>query len=35
VKDHPPSVALLPFHVDPALGFNEWLVEFLPPARRE
>ena len=35
VKDRPPSIKLLPFQVDPAQDFNEWLVESLPPARRE
>ncbi len=34
VKDHAPSIALLPFHVDPAQDFNEWLVEFLTNAPR-
>jgi hypothetical protein len=35
VRQHAPSVALLPFHVDPARDFNEWLIGSLPPARRE
>lgn len=35
VKDTPPVITLLPFRVDPAHDFNEWLVEFLPPSRRE
>lgn len=35
VRRHAPSITLLPFRVDPARDFNEWLVEFLPPARRE
>jgi hypothetical protein len=35
VKQHAPSITLLPFYVDPARDFNEWLVDFLPPARRE
>lgn len=35
VGRHPPSVALLPFRADPAQDFDEWLVEFLPPARRD
>ena len=35
VKDYPPSIILLPFNVDPAQDFNEWIVEFLPPPRRE
>lgn len=34
VKDRPPSITLLPFRVDPARDFNEWVVEFLPPPRR-
>ena len=34
VKDRPPAIKLLPFHVDPAQDFNEWLVESLPPPRR-
>ena len=34
-KDYPPVITLLPFSVDPARGFNRWLVEFLPPPRRE
>lgn len=34
VKDRLPVIALLPFSFDPAQDFNEWLVEFLPPARR-
>jgi len=34
VKDRPPSIALLPFRVDPARDFNEWLVEFLTAAPR-
>lgn len=35
VEQHPPSITLLPFYVDPAQDYNEWLVESLPPARRE
>lgn len=35
VKDRPPAITLRPFRVDPAQDFNEWLVEHLPPARRE
>lgn len=35
IKDHPPVIALQPFTIDPAQEFNEWLVEFLPPARRQ
>ncbi len=35
VKEHVPVITLLPFRVDPAQDFNEWLVEFLPPSRRE
>ena len=35
VKDRVPAITLLPFYVDPARDFNEWLVEFLPPAGRE
>ncbi len=35
IKDHPPVITLLPFRVDPAQVFNEWVVEFLPPGRRE
>lgn len=35
VKDTAPAITLLPFYVDPAHDFNEWLVEFLPPARRD
>lgn len=35
VKQQTPAITLLPFRVDPAQDFNEWLVEFLPPARRE
>ncbi len=35
VKQQAPAITLLPFYVDPALDFNEWLVEFLPPSRRE
>ncbi|HEX7318477.1 MAG TPA: hypothetical protein VF297_31510 [Pyrinomonadaceae bacterium] len=35
VKDHAPAITLLPFHVDPARDFNEWLVDSLPPSRRE
>ena len=35
VKDRPPAITLLPFRVDPAQDFNEWVVEFLPPPRRE
>lgn len=35
VKDHAPVITLLPFRVDPAHEFNEWVVEFLPPPRRE
>lgn len=35
VKDHLPVITLLPFRVDPAQDFNEWLVAFLPPTRRE
>jgi hypothetical protein len=35
IKDNPPVITLLPFRIDPAQDFNEWLVEFLPPARRE
>jgi hypothetical protein len=35
VKFRPPVITLLPFRVDPAQDFNEWLVEFLPPSRRE
>jgi hypothetical protein len=35
VKEHPPVITLLPFGVDPAQDFNEWIVEFLPPSRRE
>lgn len=35
VMQRPPSITLLPFHVDPARDFNEWLVESLPPAPRE
>jgi len=31
VKDQRPAITLLPFRVDPARDFNEWLVEFLPP----
>jgi len=30
VKDHPPVITMLPFYVDPAQDFNEWLVGFLP-----
>jgi hypothetical protein len=35
VRLRPPSVTLLPFQVDPARDFNEWLVEFLPPRASE
>lgn len=35
VKDHVPVITLLPFRVEPAQDFNEWVVEFLPPSRRE
>jgi hypothetical protein len=35
VTERTPAITLLPFYVDPAHDFNEWLVEFLPPARRE
>ncbi|HEV7889368.1 MAG TPA: hypothetical protein VGP08_01955 [Pyrinomonadaceae bacterium] len=31
VKDRPPVVTMLPFDLDPAQDFNEWLVGFLPP----
>ncbi|HEX6182724.1 MAG TPA: hypothetical protein VFZ44_02355 [Pyrinomonadaceae bacterium] len=31
VSEHRPAITLLPFSVDPARDFNEWLVEFLPP----
>jgi hypothetical protein len=31
VKDRLPVITLLPFDVDPALDFNEWVVDFLPP----
>ena len=31
VREHLPAVTLLPFRVDPARDFNEWVVEFLPP----
>ncbi|HEX8351971.1 MAG TPA: hypothetical protein VF611_03545 [Pyrinomonadaceae bacterium] len=30
-KDYPPAITLLPFRVDPARDYNDWLVEFLPP----
>ena len=35
VTDRLPVITLLPFRFDPAQDFNEWLVEFLPPVRRE
>lgn len=35
VKQQVPAITLLPFYADPTRDFNEWLVEFLPPARRE
>lgn len=35
VKDRVPAIKLLPFRVDPTQDFNEWLVDSLPPARRE
>ncbi|MET0625606.1 MAG: hypothetical protein ABW250_21905 [Pyrinomonadaceae bacterium] len=35
VKEHAPVITLLPFRFDPARDFNEWLVESLPPSRRE
>lgn len=35
VKDRLPVITLLPFQVDPAQDFNEWVLQFLPPARRE
>lgn len=34
-KDHAPVINLLPFRVDPAQDFNEWIADFLPPSRRE
>lgn len=34
LKDRLPVITLLPFSLDPARDFNEWVVEFLPPARR-
>jgi len=34
VKDRVPVITLLPFHVDPARDFNEWVVEFLTAAPR-
>lgn len=35
VKDHTPVITLLPFRIDPAHEFNEWIVDFFPPSRRE
>ncbi|HEY0171052.1 MAG TPA: hypothetical protein VGB98_08510 [Pyrinomonadaceae bacterium] len=35
VKDHAPVITLLPFRVDPARDFDEWIVDFYPPSRRE
>lgn len=35
VKDSPPVITFLPFRVDPAQDFNEWIVEFLPPRAHE
>jgi hypothetical protein len=35
VKDVPPVIKLLPFRVDRARDLNGWVVEFLPPGRRE
>ena len=34
-KDRPVRITLLPFRVDPAQVFNEWIVESLPPPGRE
>jgi hypothetical protein len=34
IKDRLPVITLLPFHVDPAQDFNEWIVEFLPSRGR-
>jgi hypothetical protein len=34
VKDRPPRITFLPFYVDPAQDFNEWVVEFLPSRGR-
>jgi hypothetical protein len=34
VKDRPVRIALLPFRVDPAQVFNEWIIESLPPPGR-
>jgi hypothetical protein len=35
IKDNLPTITLQPFRFDPAQDFNEWVVEFLPRARRE
>lgn len=35
VRQQAPAITLLPFQLDPTQEFNEWLVEFLPPARRK
>jgi hypothetical protein len=35
LKEHVPVITLLPFRVEPAQDFNEWIIEFLPPSRRE
>jgi hypothetical protein len=34
IKDYPVVITLLPFYVDPARDYNEWLIEFLPPQRK-
>lgn len=34
VEQQAPAITLLPFSVDPARDFNEWLVEFLPSSSR-
>lgn len=31
VKDHAPVIALLPFHIEAARDFNEWVIDFFPP----
>ena len=31
VTQHAPLIKLLPFYVDPAQDYNEWVFEFLPP----
>jgi hypothetical protein len=31
VKNYPPVITMLPFDVDPAQDFNEWLAGFLTP----